>query len=101
MATLRSFLKFSFALLFVADPGQAQERAELPDIGSSAAAIITPKEQTEYGAMTLRELRRLDYVVDDPLLDAYLDSLGYRLVETSDQPEQEFTFFLLRDPNIN
>ncbi|HET7844689.1 MAG TPA: M48 family metalloprotease, partial [Xanthomonadales bacterium] len=40
-------------------------------------------------------------VLDDPLLGDYLESLGYRLVAQSDRPEQEFTFFLVRDEAIN
>ena len=44
--------------LGLASPGRAQDSA-LPDMGSSAAELITPQEEAEYGAYTLYQLRRL------------------------------------------
>src|SRR5690606_15297895 len=48
-------------------PAPAQE-ARLPDIGSSAATVISPSEQAEYGAMMLSQLRYYGYTLEDPLL---------------------------------
>ena len=79
----------------------AQEDARLPDIGSSAGELLTPAKQAEYGAMMLRELRNYDYLLEDPLLDDWLQSLGNRLGANSDRPEQHYTMFLLRDRQIN
>ncbi|HET7845566.1 MAG TPA: M48 family metalloprotease, partial [Xanthomonadales bacterium] len=81
--------------------GAQQEELRLPDIGSSAGALLSPDEETSIGNSMMRELRRASMVLDDPLLGDYLESLGYRLVAQSDKPEQEFTFFLVRDEAIN
>ncbi len=73
----------------------------LPDLGSSANALISPQEAQDYGASMLRQMRALDMVVDDPLLDDYINDLGYRLVASSDKPKEHFAFFIVKDPEIN
>ena len=78
----------------------AQE-SRLPDIGSSAGELLTPRKQQEYGAMMLAQLRHYDYTLDDPLIASWLDMLGTRLVANSDKPQQPFTFFTLREREIN
>jgi predicted Zn-dependent protease len=79
----------------------AQEDIRLPDLGSSANALISPQEAQDYGASMLRQMRALDMVVDDPLLDDYINDLGYRLVAGSDKPKEHFSFFIVKDPEIN
>ncbi len=87
-------------LLAAAGPLPAQE-SRLPDIGSSAGELLTPARQAEYGQMMLAELRNYGYVLDDPLIDDWLQTLGARLGANSDQPRQPFTFFMLRERQIN
>ncbi|WP_425598809.1 M48 family metalloprotease [Dyella acidiphila] len=73
----------------------------LPDLGSSANALISPQEAQDYGAMMLQQMRALDMVVNDPLLDDYINSLGFRLVSNSAKPKDHFAFFIAKDPEIN
>ncbi|HSN00570.1 MAG TPA: M48 family metalloprotease [Rudaea sp.] len=73
----------------------------LPDMGSSAARIASPEEQRQYGFYVLHELRNQGMVLDDALLTDYINTLGYRLVSYSPQPDQPFTFFVVNDPSIN
>jgi beta-barrel assembly-enhancing protease len=79
----------------------AQEDIRLPDLGSSADALISPQDAQDYGASMLRQMRAMDMVVDDPLLDDYLNDLGYRLVAGSDKPKEHFAFLIVKDPEIN
>jgi predicted Zn-dependent protease len=79
----------------------AQQDVRLPDLGSSANALISPQEAQDYGASMLRQMRALDMVVDDPLLDDYINDLGYRLVASSDKPKEHFAFFIVKDQEIN
>ncbi|MDO4709342.1 MAG: M48 family metalloprotease [Pseudomonadota bacterium] len=78
----------------------AQE-SRLPDMGSSAGRILSPAKQSEYGAMMLAQLRHYGYTLDDPLLTQWLQGVGQRLAAASDRPEQPFTFFLLKERQIN
>lgn len=87
--------------LLVAAPISRAQTERLPDIGSSAGELLTPTRQREYGAMTLRELRNYGYLLDDPLIDDWLDKVGQKLATNSDRPQQPFTFFMLRDRQIN
>lgn len=83
-------------------PAMAQvEPGALPDIGSSAGEMLSPAEEKQYGEMTLRELRRYGLLLEDPLIDAWLQTLGYRLGARSERPTQPFTFFMLRSRDIN
>jgi predicted Zn-dependent protease len=79
----------------------AQQDVRLPDLGSSANALISPQEAQDYGASILRQMRALDMVVDDPLLDDYINDLGYRLVANCDKPKDHYAFFVVKDPEIN
>lgn len=79
----------------------AQESSRLPDIGSSAGGLLPPAKQHEYGQLTLSQLRHYEYTLDDPLLGGWLQGVGNRLAAVSDKPQQSFTFFWLKDRQIN
>ncbi|WP_313434889.1 M48 family metalloprotease [Stenotrophomonas sp.] len=97
---LRALLLSTAVTLALAMPlAQAQEK--LPDIGSSAGELLTPARQAEYGAMMLRELRNYGYLLDDPLVNEWLQTMGTRLGSNSDQPRQPYTFFVMKDRQIN
>lgn len=80
----------------------AQDKdVRLPDLGSSANALISPQEAQDYGAAMLRQMRALNMVLDDPMLDDYINDLGYRLVSGSEKPKEHFQFFIASDNIIN
>lgn len=96
----RTCLLTAALMLGLAAPlATAQDR--LPDIGSSAGELLTPHQQGEYGQMMLAQLRHYDYVLEDPLIQEWLSALGGRLGAHSDTPRQSFTFFMLRERQVN
>jgi predicted Zn-dependent protease len=95
-----ALLSASIALSLGLGLAGAQENS-LPDIGSSAGELITPQQEAEYGAYMLYQLRHMGYLLDDPLLQDWLEAMGQRVGSASDTPEQTFTFFLLRERQIN
>ncbi len=97
---MRILLLATAVTLALASPTFADD-TKLPDIGSSAGELLTPARQAEYGGMMLRELRNYGYLVDDPLIDEWLQGMGTRLGSHSAQPQQKFTFFMLKDRQIN
>src|SRR5690606_11014704 len=102
----RSMLRSTVALVTAAvlaggSATAAEGEYQLPDIGSSAATMLSPAEESMYGGMLLREYRRAGLVLEDPLLESSLSGRGYRLVASSERPEQPFTFFLLHAREIN
>lgn len=110
----KPFLHFEFAMrsalivsLFVSActllagaPARAAD-PQLPSMGSSAGTIASPEELRQYGFYVLHELRNQDMVQDDALLSDYINTLGYRLVAYSPKSDQPFTFFVVRDADIN
>src|ERR1700684_4364265 len=103
-ARMRRFLSVSLPLLACTLLGGMPARAsdpQLPNMGSSAGAIASPEEQRQYGFYMLHELRNQGQVVDDALLNDYVNMIGYRLVAYSPKPDQPFTFFILRHNSIN
>ncbi|HEX7816991.1 M48 family metalloprotease [Dyella sp.] len=81
--------------------GAQEDPTRLPDLGSSANALISPQEAQDYGTAMLRQMRALDMVVDDAMLDDYINDLGHRLAANSAKPKDHFSFFIVKDPVIN
>ncbi len=103
MAPRRTATRLLTALITasLACSAAAQDDVRLPDLGSSANALISPQEAQDYGASMLRQMRALDMVVDDPLLDDYINDVGHRLAASCDKPKDHFAFFIVKDPEIN
>lgn len=74
---------------------------ELPNIGDPSGQLVSPEQERQLGEAFMRSLRQQVPLVDDPELNAYLNSLGNRLVANSDDPSQRFTFFIVKDDSIN
>ena len=83
----------------VADRADAQVR--LPDFGDAAEATLTPADERALGEAFMREIRARLTLVDDPLVVQYVQSLGYRLVASSDRSDLAFTFFVVDDDTLN
>ncbi|XZG69822.1 M48 family metalloprotease [Chitinibacteraceae bacterium HSL-7] len=73
----------------------------LPDLGDSSAAELSSSDEQQIGASAMREIRRSGLLVDDPELSAYLNELGWRLVDASGDTLTSFRFLPLRDDSIN
>ena len=98
---MRPILLATALTLALAAPLAASQDSRLPDIGSSAGELLTPARQAEYGGMMLRELRNYGYLLEDPLITDWLQTVGSRLGADSDNPQQAYTFFMMRDRQIN
>lgn len=87
------------AIALVAGSGHAVD--ELPDIGDSAGALISPEQEFRIGQAFLRNLRSRDVVFDDPELEQYIQSLGSRLAAQADTQPNPFTFFIVNNRVLN
>lgn len=79
----------------------AADEVILPDIGDPASAVLSPSQEALVGATLLREIRRSLPLLEDPELNAYIQSLGLRLAASSPDAHQEFTFLVVEDPLLN
>ena len=95
-------LALALATLFISLASVAQsERVALPDMGASADTILSRKEEEEYAAALVRQMRAYDVLNEDPLINAYFKDMGYRLVSHSDRPNKPFTFVVINLPVVN
>lgn len=73
----------------------------LPELGDASAAVITPAQERRLGEDLMRRARHSLVFLDDAEVNAYLQTLGQKLVARSDNPQQDFRFFAIADPSIN
>ena len=80
---------------------RASQQIALPEIGQSGGAIVTPEQERRAGEAVVRNIRRAGGILDDPLVNDYLNHLAYRLVSNSDTQHPQFEFFMINDRVIN
>lgn len=102
MLTMRRFL-FIFLILFFSQTFSTATAMDiaLPEMGDSAGAIISPRDEFQIGQAFFWRLQQSTELVSDPEVENYIQTLGYRLVSNSDDPARDFTFFVVPDPAIN
>ena len=65
-------------------------------------AFMSPEEERSIGAQEHPKLvAAFGGLYEDPVLQGYVDRLGHRLQQTSEQPEPPFTFVILDSPEVN
>jgi beta-barrel assembly-enhancing protease len=74
---------------------------QLPDLGASALSTLTIEKEQRLGAIIFEQVRGQASVVQDPLIDEYLNSLGNRLVANAEDVKFPFTFFAVNSEQIN
>ena len=80
----------------------ATAAADLPDLGDSSANVLSAQAEREIGARTFAQLRDSGALLDDPEVNAYLQSLGHRLVASDPGiAALDFQFFAVSDSGIN
>lgn len=73
----------------------------LPEIGTAASGTLTIDQELQYGEAYMRMLRSRAPIVNDPVINQYIDRLGHQLVANANDVKTPFTFFMIRDRNIN
>ncbi|CAH0539093.1 tetratricopeptide repeat protein [Vibrio marisflavi] len=74
---------------------------QLPDIGTAAAGTLTIDQEKIYGDAYMRLLRATKPIVNDPVLNEFINNLGHRLVASANDVKTPFTFFLIQNKSIN
>ncbi len=96
----KSLLLLSFASLTLISQSSIAI-SQLPDIGTAGISAMTIEQEMQYGAAFMRLARANLPMVDDPVLNEYINDLGTRLVSQADNVRFPFTFFLVKDNSIN
>lgn len=89
-------------LLFASAPAtRAVEQLALPDIGNPSGNVLTPAEEKRLGRAFMRSIRNTMPVIQDPLLSAYIQSLGEQLTSANEDAIGSFEFFLINSAQVN
>lgn len=97
----RSFVCLCISTALCAPSLSYANNIELPDIGTVAGSTLTIDQELIYGDAYMRMLRSSKPIVNDPVINEYIDTLGHKLVANADDVKTPFTFFMIRDRNIN
>jgi len=82
-------------------PLAAGAQIQLPEFGDPASAVLSPADEREIGAILMRQIRATLPVVDDPEIEEYIQSLGYKLVSSGPGASSDFHFFVIAEPVVN
>jgi predicted Zn-dependent protease len=77
------------------------DRLALPDMGASADSVLSRKEEEEYAKALVRQMHAYEVLNEDPLITAFFEDMGYRLVANSDKPDKSFTFVVIDMDVVN
>jgi predicted Zn-dependent protease len=80
----------------------ASGQVSLPDLGDSSASVLSPQLERKLGESVMRDIRQNEpSFVDDPEINEYLNSLGYKLLSAIPGARLDFDFFAVRESSIN
>ncbi len=73
----------------------------LPDLGTNAFSSLSPEKEKLIGDMMLKQTRSQLPMVNDPLLDEYINTMGQSMVAKAEGVRFPFTFSWVNSPDIN
>ncbi|MGR9043672.1 MAG: beta-barrel assembly-enhancing protease [Gammaproteobacteria bacterium] len=77
------------------------DKIELPDMGDSSGALISPVQEQQLGEAFFRSLHAQIEINQDAEIQQYIQDIGNKLVAHSDAPGNPFHFFVVMDKVIN
>jgi predicted Zn-dependent protease len=93
-------LAFTASCLIVVS-GAGADDINLPDMGSPADAILSSDEEARIGRAIMRDIRASGQVVEDPIVNEYINEIGNRVAAQTNDGDHDFTFFVIEDSRIN
>jgi len=91
-----------FLILAAVLPVLPVSAQNLPELGDTSGALVSPQMERKIGEQAMREIRFRDpHFVDDPELTDYVNTIGRRIVIASPDARRDFEFFLIRDNSVN
>lgn len=64
----------------------------LPNLGDPSESALSPQKEKQLGKYFMRSIRSQVPLVYDPIINDYIQQLGYRLVTYSAEPSRLFHF---------
>jgi len=99
MRSRTAFIAAGFLVAMICSPGAFAQDSSLPDFGEGNAVSLS--QEYLMGRAWLMQFRRQAPILTDPLLQDYIESLIYHLVETSQLRERRLEIVLVDNKSIN
>lgn len=92
-------VRLTAALLLAFGVAVCAANSELPSLGANSAINI--ERETRLGRSVYERLLAYGLVESHPLLDRYINELGFRLLAGIDNRVRDYQFFIVRDDAVN
>jgi len=99
--TLKAALLSATIAALVFTSGAGADDINLPDMGSPADAVFSANDEARIGRAIMRDIRRSGQVVEDPLVNEYINEVGNKVAAQTNEGNHDFTFFVIEDHRIN
>ena len=87
------------AILLLLISFTSSARSDLPSLGENASINI--EREMKLGRSVYKKLLSVGLVETNPLLDRYINDLGFRLLAGIDNRVRDYRFFIVRDDAVN
>ena len=75
--------------------------SDLPDLGDVSQESLSPLQERQIGQQSLMQIKASKQYYEDPEVNDYLNEIGDKLVQYSNEPSLSFEFFAVNDNSVN
>ena len=94
--------RFFFLLLFITPSIFAQEKdLNLPNLGDRVSGVISLEQERLLGQSFVEQVYAQAPLINDPIIQEYTELLIYKLSETSQVKDRQFTVVLIDEKSLN
>lgn len=98
---VRMYMRHAITLLLLCFSFNAWATNSLPELGNPAERALSPEDEKIMGDAFIRALKAQSVLLNDELVNDYLQSLGLKLASNSPEKNREFNFFIINANDIN
>ncbi len=82
-----------FALSSINISARQNDKNKLPEIGAAGTSVLSIEKERIIGDAMMRQLRGQQAVMNDPILNEYINTLGNDMVKNARDVNYSFEFF--------
>lgn len=80
---------------------EEHNKNQLPEMGAAGFSTLSIEKERQIGDVMMRHLRASQPIINDPVLDEYINQLGNQLVKHAHDINYSFEFFLIKNQELN
>ena len=96
-----TLISLASGLLLCISVQGAYAESELPELGDTTSAVVSPEQEYRLGRAWIRKLRGSTSTINDPVLQDYLERQSYRLAFNSPLQNPDLTLVIINSKQIN